>query len=52
MVEIVAEEERGAGDGFVREEGEGYAVLIVEVRGVGEVGRCGGGVVGEAWGGC
>lgn len=48
MVEIVAEEEGGAGDGGVRGKGEGDGVLVVEVGGVAEVGGCGGGVGGEA----
>lgn len=50
MVEVVAEDKGGAGDGGVREEGEGYGVLVVGVWGVGEVGGCDGGVVWEAWG--
>lgn len=49
MVEVVAEDEGRAGDGAVGAEGEGDAVLVVLVRGGGEVGACGGGVGGEAW---
>jgi hypothetical protein len=48
VVEIVAEDEGGAGDGLFREKGEGDGVLVVGVGGVGEVGGCGGGVFGEA----
>ena len=48
MVEIVAEDEGGARDGFLGEEREGDAVLVVVVGWVGEVGGCGGGVAGQA----
>lgn len=50
MVEVVAEDEGGAGNGGVREEGEGDGVLVVGVWGVGEVGGGDGRVVREACG--
>lgn len=49
MVEVIAEDEGGAGDGFFEEEGERNAVLVVGMGDRGEVGGCGGGVAGEAW---
>lgn len=48
MVEVVAEDQRVAGDGALGDEAEGDAVLVVGVRRVGEVGGCGGGAFGEA----
>lgn len=49
MVEVVAEDEGVAGDGFLGDEGEGDAVLVVLVVFVGEIGGGGGGSFGEAW---
>ena len=49
MVEVVAEDEGGAGNALMREEMEGDAVLVVGVGGVGEVGGGGGRVAGESW---
>lgn len=49
MVEVVAEDEGGAGDGCLRAEGEGNGVGVVGVEGVGEVGGCGRGGGGEAF---
>lgn len=40
VVEIIAEDQGGAGNGGLRDEAEGDAVLIVGVRGVGEVRGC------------
>lgn len=40
MVEVIAEEQGGAGDGGVREEREGDGVLVVGVVRGGEVGGC------------
>jgi len=49
VIEVVAEDKGGAGDSFFGAEREGDAVLVMGVGGVGEVGGCGGGVVGEAY---
>lgn len=49
MVEVVAEDEGVAGDGFLGGEGEGDAVLVVRVVFVGEIGGGAGGSFGEAW---
>lgn len=40
MVEVIAEDERRAGDRSMGTQGEGYAVLIGFVWGLGEVGGC------------
>lgn len=50
MIEIIAEDEGGAGDGFFGEEGEGDGVLISGVGVVGKVGGGCGGVAGKACG--
>lgn len=47
-VEVIAEDQVVAVDGFLEDDGEGDGVLVVVVQGVREVGVCLGGVIGVA----
>lgn len=51
MVEVVAEDDIVAVQRLLEREGEGDAVAVVNVGGVGEVGGCGGGTFRKSYGG-